>query len=158
MTVAWIDIAEFKWDKGPFDRLWMLAAETVTGYSHLRLSAQGSWTFPPGSGSPCGPDGGLGLSLAPTALLASDYIAGCLVGRLGGSSAAIAPQPITGGDQAGGGAGTQSVAGLFAIGSECLYKIPEGVHGPLFVGFNWSSRPIEVVEMLKLTIRGATLP
>jgi hypothetical protein len=158
MSIAWTNIAEFSRPAGPFDRLWLLATETVTGFSHLRLTAEGSWTFPPGSGSECGPDGALGLSLVPTALLAADCAPGCLVGRLGGSSATIAPPPPTQEQLDDGIAVPPSVTGIFAIGCECLYKIPEGVHGPLFVGFNWAARPIEIKTPLKLSIRGAALP
>ena len=156
----WTELGKFTLGTGAVDALWLLALETVTGHTHLRFSATGSWTFLPGSGLSCGPDGGAGLSLAPAAFLVSDCLPGCLIGRLGGSSASIlgAPPSIAAQSTA---ETTQAPApapaGLFPIGSECLYKVPDGVHGPLFVGFNVRSRPI-TVQALELKIGGGTLP
>ena len=162
MTIQWTTIeTDAVPPPGPFNPLWSLVIEAVVDWKTLRLHADGSWTIAGGVRS--GPDG-VGVAVDASLLLLPDCSPGCLVGRFGGSS--VGPSPAaapsrTTGDGSGMPAtrtGAPAVQpGIFPIGRDCIYKVPDGVVGPLFVGFNMVSRPLTIAE-LKLTVQGANLP
>jgi hypothetical protein len=156
MSTQWIDFTPTLPAAGSVvDSLWMMAAETLTGVSHLRVTATGSWSFVPIAGLSCGPDGLSGLQLASSQLILPSAMPGCLLGRLGGSSASVT---ALGGEKPESPPAEEvptTPDGPFAIGSECLIRIPAKLYGPLFIGFNLRARPIKI-ETLTLAVRGAT--
>ena len=163
MTMNWTELTKFTppADAMEFRGLWLMALETVTGHTHLRLSCKGEWSFLPGSPYACGPDGAVDISLAAGALLLHGCPPACLIGRLGGSSGSILGEALTPAsatppapDEP---SAEAAAARPFAIGCDCIHKVPDGVHGPLFIGFNLVSRPITIAK-LELTISGASLP
>jgi len=166
MAIQWTDV---KLDRsvpaGEFKPLWALVLEAVPDWKRLRLEADGEWTFLLDGtyAYSCGPDGAAGLSPASAVPILRNCPPGCLLGRFGGSSAEIGAATAQGGETGTTGgdgetetapASTGSVA--FPIGRDCLYKVPEGVFGPLFIGFNLVSRPV-TIEKLTLTVKGANL-
>ena len=142
---------------GNFDPVWRLLLETIVDWKFLRFHADGKWSFATFADHPCGPDGATDLSLERSQLILGDCAPACLIGRFGGSSANLGRAASA--DQAPGtteseGESQPADPAAFAIGSDCLYKVPEGVYGPLFIGFNLIRRPIKI-ESLTLTVKGA---
>lgn len=121
----------------------MAALESFGEANLLRIQATGTWA--PFAGLPsCGPDGLAGFNYPDSSLIVADCPVGALIGRIGGSSATVKAV----GDAPPG----QTKA--FAVGSYCVVKLPEGVVGPLFIGFNGLLRPV-MVEALTLALATA---
>jgi hypothetical protein len=162
MTMNWTTLTKFTppADAMEFRGLWLMALETVTGSTFLRLKCEGEWSFLPGSSYACGPDGAVDISLAAGAVLLNGCPPACLIGRLGGSSGSILGDALTPASATPPAAAEPSAevaaARPFAIGRDCIHKVPDGIHGPLFIGFNLVSRPITITK-LELTISGAAL-
>ena len=116
---------------------WLTVVEVIAGATHLKVSATGSGEAMPGLLAPCGPDGLAGLTLPPERLVLPDAPPGALIGRIGGSSATIK------GD------------GVFVIGGSCATAIAAGSIGPLYVGFNITTRPV-IITSLSVAVFGST--
>lgn len=165
MTTNWLAFPDFNLPPGQFIPLWQLAVDIVEGVNHLRFHAYGQWTLPSAQPVNCGPDGLSGAPATADSILLPGSNVGCLIGRFGGSSAggkAAPPSADVSGIPTEMQPGVSQVrdqaqAGMvFPIGIDCLFKVPAGVFGPLFIGFNIVERPIDV-KQLNLTISGATL-
>ena len=114
----WANVGTVKWTNKRLDARWLMATDYLVGPRVLRFIAQGDWE--PFSGIRCGPDGSGDFALAPDRMVVSKGNPGCLIGKLGGSSAST--------DEAG------NV--LFSIGSHAVISVPDRFAGPLFIGFN----------------------
>jgi hypothetical protein len=160
MTMNWIKFPDFSLTHTKFAPAWLMVLDVVEGVNHLRFHAEGEWELPAGLGGTCGPDGLIGSPPTSDSLLLSGCNLGCLIGRFGGSSASstIPSAPPRGqkeGEPAGN-APVPAVDTVFPIGVDCLFRLPTGIFGPLFLGLNLSEREI-VVNQLKVEISGATL-
>ena len=128
---------------------WLLALRGIEDCDHLRLEAEGEWELVPGLGISCGPDGRGDIPLAAEALLLPSCAPGALIGKIGGSSAAV--------DKIAEGADPKAGAPLvFAIGKTCMVPFKDLLRGPLFIGVNIRPRPLTIAR-LDLKIFGATL-
>jgi hypothetical protein len=155
--MEWTELTRFKQEAGTVEPIWLVAMERIVGYSHLRLTTdKGKWTFP-GSTQACGPDGAIGLGLAAEALLLQESPPACLIGRLGGSTASYlggpAPAPPAEAEQE---PKAKPPWAIFPVGRHCVLAFPAKEFGPLFLGFNLRSRPIEVTEAFELVVSGAS--
>ncbi|KAB7643925.1 hypothetical protein [Polymorphobacter fuscus] len=150
----WIRIETRQPTAGPFDLPWLPLVDMVENFNWLRITAQGMWTPFPGVALTCRPDGYGGFQLANSALVLANCPMGALIGKFGGSSAHAEPAKVADGQAA----DDEAVAtsSVFAIGSHCVLKLPTKPHGPLFIGFNLHSRPIEI-NNLTITVEGTTL-
>lgn len=129
--------------EGDVTTAWRLAVDTISGFTYLRIRAEGTWSILPAIIADCGPDGFPALPLASEKLLSADCAAGALIGRLGGGAAGFAT------------ADQNTDEKPFPVGSFCIRKIPDKFCGPLFIGFNASFRPVNV-KSLKVTVDGAS--
>jgi len=129
---------------------WILACPSWRSITHLQIEAQGVWRQVRDTIGDCDPDGILGVSLPKEQLTIENCPPGALIGKLGGSSAALGPAS---------GATPSPVPLLaectaFAIGSFCIVALPKDCIGPLYVGFNGLTRPVHV-DTLSITVKGA---
>ena len=128
---------------------WILVLETLRDATHLQIKAEGSWAAMGGSLTVCGPDGHAGIPVVPERLIATDCPVGALIGKIGGSSAAVSSAAHMYASERPVGEGKP-----FAIGSHCVATIPDKSIGPLFVGFNCLFRPVRV-SCLKVVVAGS---
>lgn len=148
MAIEWTELTEFALSNQNVVAPWLMAIESVGDATHLKFQAEGEWKMEASVVPSCGPDGLPGFTLPSDQLIMARCRYGALIGKFGGSSAAhvtLAP-PST----------TLAVEEPFPIGVVCLQKIPAGVGGPLFIGFNALWRPIGV-KQLKLQILGTRM-
>jgi hypothetical protein len=126
---------------------WRVAVATLRDVTHLRISATGLWEPADGQLAPFSPDGHMGLRVDASLLLLPDVPVGALLGRIGGSSASLTTVPS---------AATDALAAsqVFPIGAHCIVGVGTALVGPLFIGFNWRSRPLQVKE-LTVSVEGA---
>lgn len=129
------------------NQAWLLVLESFGEANILRIKAKGRWI--PFEGLPaCGPDGLVNMNYPDAGLILSDCSVGALLGRIGGSSATIkaaSADPAAAGETK-----------PFPIGTSCIYRLPEKVIGPLFVGFNCLSRPVRI-ETIELSVETARI-
>ena len=102
--------------RAPSSALWIKVLPYVRGPRTLRIQAAGPWSY--AGDSTCGPDGDPVLGFEP-ANLHPHALRGCLLAKIGGS----------GGD-------TPGEAKIQAVGSDCVFDIPENVSGALFLTMN----------------------
>jgi hypothetical protein len=142
--MEWTELTEFVLSDQDVSAPWLMTIESVGDSTHLKFQAEGQWKMSASVMPDCGPDGLPGLTLPSDQIMAGCRY-GALIGKLGGSSAGhVTPaQPGT----------TLAAEEPFPIGVMCLQRIPAGMGGPLFVGFNALWRPIRV-KQLKLRILG----
>ena len=106
---------------------WTLILDSVAGYSRLKLEAEGNWTYSTSLKDHCGPDGDARSAFDVTHYLLPKAPPGCLIGKLGGSSAGLDDGYV------------------FVVGSYCVVepgsaergttnKIPD--NGPLYLCIN----------------------
>jgi hypothetical protein len=146
MDLSWTPIVTFSPQAQPVTVAWLMACETFgPATTHLKLTSDGGWT--PLIGLPqCGPDGLVGQLFPEDRLVLTDCSVGALIGRIGGSSAtlkALAPATDSGEGKP------------FPIGRYTIIKLPDKGVGPLFIGFNIMSRPVDL-NLLKLDIAGGS--
>ncbi len=136
-------MAGFDWGKptvvfgqpvGMLENLWLTVCESVLGATHLKIEVTGSWNAFAGQGQPCRADGIFAMALPHNLLLAADCSPGAAIGKIGGSSAST------------------SDAKAFAIGRLTILAVPEKAVGPLFIGINGASLPVEIVEPLVVKV------
>jgi hypothetical protein len=168
--ISWTELASFELTPRDVFEPWMMATEAVRDATHVRIQAEGSWCVLKGIVADCGPDGHSGLRVAVEHLVLPDCPFGALIGKMGGSSAsatvlcalsvaAAATTPPVGGLAA---ATTPPAGGSvqdgkpFPLGVLCVLPISNVVHGPLFIGFNSTLRPIRV-NTLKIRVGLAAL-
>jgi len=128
---------------------WLLALAVIDDCDHLRIEADGEWQLLPGLDVKCGPDGRGDIPIADTGLILPACPPGALIGKIGGSSAAIEQRP----DDADAAA---VLPALFAIGKTCMVPLEKMPHGPLFIGINIALRPL-TIDRIELKIFGATI-
>ena len=114
----WSEVAHVQLNSQRLNARWIIASDYVKGPWVLRFKASGRWE--PFGGFQCDPDGTSGFPLAAERMVVTKGAPGCLIGKLGGSSASL--------DETG--------STLFAIGSYAVIAVPDKFAGPLFVGFN----------------------
>lgn len=150
MIIKWAELTTFEIskDRDVFEP-WILVAETLRDATHLQIKAQGSWAAMGGSLTVCEPDGHAGLPVASERLIVTDCPVGALIGKIGGSSAAVSTAAATSATAPSNGEGKP-----FAVGSHCVTTIPEKSIGPLFIGFNCLFRPVKV-SWLKVIVAGS---
>jgi len=127
---------------------WILACSSWRNITHLQIEAQGVWREVDDPIGDCGPDG---IQAVPKEqIMVEKCQPGALIGKLGGSSAALGPA-----------SGTKSTpepilaeCTAFAIGSFCIVALPKDCLGPLYVSFNGLTRPVHV-DSLSVTVKGA---
>jgi len=102
--------------RAPSSTLWVKVLDYVQGPRTLRIQATGPWSY--GGPATCGPDGDPALGFEH-GNLHSNALRGCLLAKIGGS----------GGD-------TPGEAKIQAVGSDCVFDIPENVSGALFLTMN----------------------
>lgn len=112
----WSTLVASKAVNVPKTALWVQLCDFVRGPRRLRVTAKGEWNYDPDS--KCGPDGGPSEGFDDRNLHKS-ALRGCLVAKVGGSA----------GD-------TPGSEKLVAIGSYCVFDIPENTGGSLFVTMN----------------------
>jgi hypothetical protein len=122
-----------------------LPCDIPEGTTRIRIAAKGKWT-PVAGASDCGPDGLTGRAFPDDQLLLADCGCGALIGRFGGSSAALKCQApdLTNGESK-----------PFAVGSLTVIKVPTDFVGPLFFALNLLRRPI-AVSSLEININGGS--
>jgi hypothetical protein len=98
------------------DGIWTLALQYVPPKMLLCFRANGTWNY--SMTGRCGPDGDLTSLLSRTQLQVATAPVGALIGKIGGSTA-------------GWNDGTQ-----FLIGTTCVYRVPDGVDGALYLTIN----------------------
>jgi hypothetical protein len=144
-TTTWKEICKIKLDKQDVIWPWSLAVDAIRDVTHLCIRASGAWVAYGGQLMPFPPDGHVGLPIDPTRLILPECAAGALIGKMGGSSAAVTPAAT----------GTVTLeARPFAVGAYCVLAIPAQSKGPLFIGFNWIPRPLTITS-LEVTVSGA---
>jgi hypothetical protein len=112
----WSTLVASKTVNVPKKELWVMVCDFVRGPRRLRVTANGKWKYDPDS--ECGPEGDPSEGFDDRNLHKS-ALRGCLVAKVGGSA----------GD-------TPGSEKLFAIGSHCVFDIPENTGGSLFVTMN----------------------
>jgi hypothetical protein len=140
------------------DKPWVLVVPGMRDYTHLRITATGSWTQTGGPIGQCDPDGLASTSVQVNPLAVKDCGVGALIGKLGGSSASLTMPPTMPPASPGGAAApTTSLAegAAFAIGSHCIVALPSSFIGPLYISFNGLVRPV-LVTALQITVEGAS--
>jgi hypothetical protein len=127
----WNSLARVQLNSQSVESRWVTATEYLKGPGVLKFKATGEWE--PFDGYRCGPDGTSGFQLAPERMVVVKGAAGCLIGKLGGSSASL--------DEAG--------STVFAIGSFAVIALADKFVGPLFIGFNMdrSQRGLQVTSL-----------
>ena len=112
--------------------LWTKVADFVPARQKLKLKVLGDapmWTYDPDKAC-CGAEGATGASVTGT--LAPWALAGCLVGKVGGSASDITTPPAA--------AGASGVIGpslfVFAVGGFCIVQVPDTISGALFLAMN----------------------
>jgi hypothetical protein len=121
---------------------WLVAVPIVDVYEYVRLRVSGRWRIPASADKVCEPYGYTDAAPVGTAIVA-DFPTGALIGRFGGGSAGYSKEKAT----------DLEKGGPFAIGTECIVPVPADCVGPLFVGFNSTTRPVFVLS-LSMTIEG----
>ncbi|MFI0847447.1 hypothetical protein [Mesorhizobium sp. IMUNJ 23232] len=132
----WVVLHEFKKDDVELDAPWLCALDSVADATHLKFEATGEWKTLDSVLPACKPDGLAGATVPATSLILATCRPGALIGKFGGSSAAhkeLASPPA------------ELVENEpFPIGSLCVVKLPAAMLGPVFIGFNTTSRPLSV--------------
>jgi len=153
MVVKWSELTVYE-KKKEEDVVapWLMVLESVGDNTHLKIESEGEWRVLGSFLPACGPDGLAGLILPNDQLVVAGCRFGALIGKFGGSSAAHrTAQPDASAADATAQSDTSTRADEpFATGAFCLLKLPTGVIGPLFIGFNTPSRPVRVT---KLTVK-----
>ena len=144
ITLKWSTLLNVTWPAQVIEVPWVMVLDDLWGTTgYLRLKTTGLWT--PLAGLPdCGPDGLAGQPFPEDRLVLTDCPVGALIGRVGGSSAAVrATTPATDAGE----------SKPFVIGSYVVFKLPDKVVGPLFLGFNIVLRPIRL-QQLAIVVEG----
>jgi len=153
MSIDWIFLTDpaFQGQTGAFAPLWLAVCHDFRGATHLRVTAGGEW----GSQAPTvwGPDGDIASLGGGATLILAGAPLGALIGKVGGSSASLGPTPPPA-------TGSPPPAALgqdqaFLIGGTCVFAVPAGARGPLFIGFNTIRRPLDI-RTLTVLVEGAT--
>ena len=102
--------------------LWTKAINYVGPSRSLRFKAAGTWTWKDAGSTTntpraCGPDGDLEAGTV-TGLLSADALPGALIGKIGGSSAAI------------------KNAAVFVVGAEAIVEVDDKTKGALYLSIN----------------------
>jgi hypothetical protein len=146
MVINWTELKSYELANKSVDAPWLMVIESVGDATHLKIEAEGQWNAPGSVLPACGADGLAGIVLPDNQLILSGCRFGALIGKFGGSSA-IHHTPAQPGV-------SPAADEAFAIGTFCLLKLPVDTLGPLFVGFNAISRPMQVAA-LKVKVSGA---
>jgi hypothetical protein len=162
MNIEWCELIGFTMHDESVDAPWLIALESVSDSTHLKIEAEGEWKMEASVVPSCGPDGLAGFGLPGDQLVMASCRYGALIGKLGGSSAAHRVPAQAGAAQGaapsvGQGGGALAADEPFAIGAVCLHQLSESLSGPLFIGFNTLWRPIRVKTM-KLRVFGGRIP
>ncbi len=152
MAVNWANLGELKRNATDFTEPWWLIGDAIEGVNTLKITAKGEWELPvAGAAITCGPNGAPGLPIIAESRLLATFAAGALVGKLGGSTAGVDLSAAAAAAD-----GKASPSPIFPIGETCLRPLPEHDHGPLFISFNFTSRPIRI-KTLEVILWGAML-
>lgn len=116
--LKWLPLGTFKVPAKP-GGLWTLIAEYIPENTLLKIAANENaiWSYTTRTAQGCGPDGDLTSHIPPANCLVETAPAGCLVGKIGGSSA----------DD-----GTET----FACGAFIVYLVATDKAGPLYLTIN----------------------
>jgi hypothetical protein len=154
MSIDWTALTDpaFQAQAGPFEPLWLAVCHDFRGATHLRVTAGGEWSSP--APTVWGPDGDLASLGGGATLILAGAPLGALIGKVGGSSASLgpAPPPPTASQPP---APTLGQDQAFLIGGTCVFALPVGARGPLFIGFNTIRRPLDI-RTLTVLVEGAT--
>lgn len=114
--------------------LWTKVADYIPSKRKLKIQVVDPsplWTYDPDKAS-CPPDGAPAAAI--TGQLVPWVLAGCLIGKVGGSASDITSPP------AAVAAGGPTIAGpqlfVFAVGGFCIVQVPDTVSGALFLTMN----------------------
>ena len=141
--IEFSDLPAFSITDSDIHEPWIVVVETFRDASHLRIRADGEWTFSARA------DGHAGLRFQPDQVTLPNCPLGALIGKIGGSSASLfgaTGQPAAA-DAAGAQATPATEGRPFAIGTLCIVPMPTGSIGPLFVAFNGLARPVHVASL-----------
>lgn len=146
-AITWTQIGQFAPAAGDILEPWVVVPVDIPdGATRVKFVAEGKWKTI-NSLESCGADGMTTRDSAADQLVITDCAMGALIGRFGGSTAALkAPDAET--DQQGG------ATKPFPVGSQTIVKVPANYVGPLLLSFNILRRPVKV-ESLKVTIFAA---
>jgi hypothetical protein len=133
----WSVLVPAKAVNAPKKELWLKVCDFVRGPRRLLVEASDEWKYDPNSS--CGPGGDPSEGFDDRNLHKS-ALRGCLVAKIGGSA----------GD-------TPGSDKLFAVGSYCIFEIPENVGGSLFVTMNDDPKRFHLHEG-SLTIKVSEAP
>jgi len=141
--VTWRKLTTAPLSNKQVEACWHLAQESLEGTTQLKIVAKGSWIFTGSVLPACSPDGLTGFALSGVSTIIAGCPFGALIGKLGGSTAShhVPAEPSI------------AIAAQvpFAVGSFCILELPQGLHGPLYLGFNIVRRPV-FVESLEAEI------
>ncbi len=150
MAVNWANLGELKRNATDFTEPWWPVGDAIEGVKTLKITAKGEWELPvAGAAIACGPNGVPALPIVAESRLLATFAAGALIGKLGGSTAGV-DAPAAAAD------GKAPPSLVFPIGETCLRTLPEHDHGPLFISFNFTARPIKI-KTLEVILWGAML-
>jgi len=133
---------------------WLHAFDTLGDGTHVRIMAFGKWQLE--DESDCSPDGLVGTRNQATDLLVPDSPRGALLGKFGGTSAlfpASDPPPSSG--QPASPTTTLAEGQPFAIGAQLVATLPARSIRQLYLGFNDTKRPIQLIA-LRVVVSVAT--
>lgn len=156
MDIDWSDLLSKPFEMTDEEVIapWFVACETISGFTHLRITAQGRWTLPAPKVVPFDPDAGAAPAIPTGWPQLSGVPVGALVGKIGGGSAGVMPLAPSIGVPPPPPWPVQ-LDEPFLVGKLCILAIPDKVVGPLYLGFNTPARPMKVTS-LKVTVEGAT--
>ncbi|HWS72729.1 MAG TPA: hypothetical protein VN605_11470 [Thermoanaerobaculia bacterium] len=116
---SWNELGSFSVQ--PAKAPWVRALEFLPAGTLLRFEVDGAanpqWTYHESPALTCGPDGDAKTKVTADALPLATAPAGCLLAKVGGSTAA-------------------NDGVIFAVGSFCIRKLADAESGPLYFGMN----------------------
>ena len=134
----WNQIVKDQTVSAPQRELWVKVCDFVRGPRRLRIEAAGTWSYEPNS--TCGPDGSPAEGFEDGNLHKA-AVRGCLLAKVGGSC----------GDTPGDGK-------IQAVGSYCVFEVPDGTSGALFLTMNDSPKRFHMHGgELKITLSDAPI-
>ena len=124
MQPVWRSLGEFTVSAKP-EGIWTKVLDYVGPSRKLRFTATGKWAWQDAKDAKdakvgkheCGPDGDA-KSQKPANALSADALLGALIGKIGGSSAAV------------------NNTSAFPVGSYCVIDVDDKTKGPLYLTIN----------------------
>jgi hypothetical protein len=133
----WVEVATHTVAAFPSGQSWHVLVEDFDDFKKLRITVSVLSRCLGALVSPCGPNGHNGLPFLTTGLTFSELQPGCVVGKLGGSSASSTDGTI------------------FAIGAHCVVPLPEHFAGPVYITINaMLGEPIKLLEPMEVVVKG----